>query len=52
MEVPAEPVVLGSYKAGGRSYTMYSDGSVEAVTEAGVERFASLESLRAHLARI
>jgi hypothetical protein len=42
--------VLGSYRAGGRAYTMYSDGSVEAVTEAGVERFASMEALRAHLA--
>jgi hypothetical protein len=30
---------------------MYSDGSVEAVTENGVERFSSMESLRQHLAR-
>jgi hypothetical protein len=45
------PMVLGSYKAGGRVYTMFADGSVEAVTEHGVERFASMEALRAHLAR-
>jgi hypothetical protein len=45
------PMVLGSYRAGGRVYTMFADGSVEAVTEHGVERFASMEALRAHLAR-
>ncbi len=41
--------VLGTYNAGGRTYSMYADGSVEAVTEAGVERFASMEALRHHL---
>jgi hypothetical protein len=44
-------MVLGSYKAGGHTYTMFSDGSVEAHTENGVERFDSMESLRSHLAR-
>jgi hypothetical protein len=48
---PAGPTPLGSYRAGGRSYTMYSDGTVEAVTEEGVERFGSMDELRRHLAR-
>ncbi len=47
----AERTILGSYKAGGRTYTMYSDGSVEALTDDGVERFDSMEALRSHLAR-
>jgi hypothetical protein len=45
------PTVLGSYRAGGRTYTMYSDGSVEAATEHGVERFDSMQTLREHLAK-
>lgn len=48
---PAGPTPLGSYRTGGRSYTMYSDGTVEAVTEEGVERFGSMDELRRHLAR-
>jgi hypothetical protein len=43
--------VLGTYNVGGRVYSMFADGSVEAVTEAGVERFRSMEELRRHLAR-
>jgi hypothetical protein len=41
--------VLGTYNAGGRTYSMYSDGSVEAITATGVERFESMEALRKHL---
>jgi hypothetical protein len=41
--------VLGTYNAGGRTYSMYSDGSVEAMTETGVERFESMDALRRHL---
>jgi hypothetical protein len=43
--------VLGTYNAGGRTYSMYADGSVEAVTEFGVERFNSMDELRRHLVR-
>jgi hypothetical protein len=45
-----KPAILGSYKAGGRTYTMYADGKVEAITDDGVERFDSLDALRKHLA--
>jgi hypothetical protein len=48
---PAEPTVLGNYRAGGRTYTMYSNGAVEAATEDGVERFESMQALRDHLAK-
>ena len=51
VETRQHPEILGSYTAGGRSYSMYADGSVEAVTEHGVERFSSLEDLRQHLAK-
>jgi hypothetical protein len=43
--------VLGTYNAGGRTYSMYADGSVEAVTELGVERFSSMDELRRHLVK-
>jgi hypothetical protein len=49
-ELQPKPAILGSYKAGGRTYTMYADGKVEAVTDEGVERFDSLDALRKHLA--
>jgi hypothetical protein len=53
---PSAPVIpskkiLGTYNAGGRTYSMYADGSVEAVTEFGVERFRSMDELRRHLAK-
>lgn len=43
--------VLGTYHAGGRTYSMFADGSVEAITENGVERFSSMDELRRHLVR-
>ena len=43
------PEVLRTYNAGGRSYTIYVDGSVEAETKNGVERFVSMEEFRHHL---
>ncbi len=47
---PATPV-LGTYTIGGRTYRMFGDGSVEAVSEKGeVERFSSMDALRRHLA--
>ncbi len=48
---PQSPV-LGTYTIGGRTYRMFGDGSVEAVSEGGdIERFASMDELRKHLAR-
>jgi hypothetical protein len=47
--VPRRPGVLGTYNSGGRTYSMFADGSVEAVTEFGVERFSSMDALRKHL---
>jgi hypothetical protein len=44
--------VLGTYNAGGRTYSMFADGSVEAVTESGVERFSSMDELRRHLVKV
>jgi hypothetical protein len=48
---PAARKVLGTYNAGGRTYSMYADGSVEAATESGIERFSSMDELRHHLVR-
>jgi hypothetical protein len=42
----ATPTVIDRYEAGGASYAMYSDGSVEVETEFGVQRYASLAELR------
>ncbi|TDR88937.1 hypothetical protein [Enterovirga rhinocerotis] len=42
----AERVVVGQYESGGNAYTMFSDGSIDASTPAGLRRFASLEELR------
>lgn len=49
---PAEPsvTVLKSGTIGGMSYTLYSDGSIEADLPDGVLRFASLQALRDHVA--
>jgi len=47
--VAPETPVLGTYTVGGRTYRMYADGSVEAKSEQGVERFASMDELRKHL---
>jgi len=45
-----QQVVLGSYTIGDCTYRMFADGSVEAATERGVERFSSMDELRRHLA--
>ncbi len=47
---PRQQAVLGSYSIGGRTYRMFADGSVEAETESGVQRFTSMDELRRHLA--
>jgi hypothetical protein len=50
-EKPAEPAtarsdVMGHYEAHGAHYTMYADGSIEAETQHGLYRFASIEDLK------
>ncbi len=42
-----EPAVIGHYEAEGTSYTMFSDGSIEAQSERGVARFNSMAELKA-----
>lgn len=47
-----ELTVIGRYKAGASSYTMFSDGAIEVETEAGdIHRFASMAELKAFIAR-
>jgi hypothetical protein len=43
--------VLRSGIIGGMAYSLYSDGSIEAELPVGTMRFASLDELRAHVAR-
>ncbi|MDB5508541.1 MAG: uncharacterized protein JWL93_1010 [Hyphomicrobiales bacterium] len=47
----AEPSVVGRYEAQGTSYVMYSDGSIDAETETGSFRFASLAELKKFIER-
>jgi hypothetical protein len=47
--MPQNSPILGTYNNGGRTYTMYADGTVEAITEQGIQHFASMEELRLHL---
>lgn len=47
---PPERVVVGQYESGGNAYRMYSDGSIDATTPAGLRRFGSLEELRSFVA--
>ena len=44
------PHVVGRYSAGGTRYVIYSDGAIEAETEAGGMRFASMDELKAYIA--
>jgi hypothetical protein len=37
------PTLVGHYSAGGANYKIFSDGSIEAETEGGAYRFASME---------
>ncbi|WP_020175459.1 hypothetical protein [Methyloferula stellata] len=45
----AEPAVIGRYEAEGTSYLMFADGSIEAQSEAGIFRFASMAELKAFI---
>lgn len=44
-----EAAVIGRYEADGTSYIMFSDGSIEAQSEAGVYRFSSMTELKAFI---
>lgn len=44
-EAPASPVI-GRYESEGTSYVMYADGSIDAQSNAGVYRFASMAELK------
>ena len=48
-EAAPEPGVLGRYSSGGSDYTLYSDGSIDAQTQEGLFRFASMAELRAYI---
>jgi len=53
-EAPPEnaepPTLVGRYSAGGASYNIFSDGSIEAQTNQGDFRFASMGEFKAFLA--
>jgi hypothetical protein len=48
-EEPRPVAILKSGMIDGMAYTLYADGSIEAVLPTGPIRFASVEALRAHL---
>lgn len=45
----AEPDVVGRYSSGGSHYTLYADGTIDAQSDQGIFRFASMAELRAHI---
>jgi hypothetical protein len=47
----APPTLVGHYSAGGANYKIFSDGSIEAETEGGAFRFASMDDFKSYLAR-
>jgi hypothetical protein len=47
--VVPEPSVIGRYEAEGTAYLMFSDGSIEAQSEAGVFHFASMAELKTYI---
>jgi hypothetical protein len=46
----ASPKVIGRYAAGEASYVLFSDGSIEAETDAGALRFATLDDFKTYVA--
>ena len=46
---PSSSPVIGRYESEGTSYVMYADGSIEAQSEAGVYRFASMAELKSFI---
>ena len=47
----AAPTLVGHYSAGGANYKIFSDGSIEAETDGGAFRFASMAEFKSYLAR-
>ena len=47
----AERTVVGRYQAGGASYALFSDGTIEVETDTGVHRFGSMDELKQFLER-
>ena len=47
---PPPPTLVGHYSAGGANYKIFSDGSIEAETEGGAYRFASMAAFKSYLA--
>jgi hypothetical protein len=47
--VVPEPTVIGRYEAEETAYLMFSDGSIEAQSEKGIFRFASMADLKAFI---
>jgi hypothetical protein len=47
----APPTLVGHYSAGGANYKIFSDGSIEAETDGGAFRFASMDEFKAYLAQ-
>jgi hypothetical protein len=50
VEPEAAPTLIGHYSAGGANYKIFSDGSIEAETEGGAFKFASMADFKAYLA--
>jgi hypothetical protein len=48
-EAPRPTAILKSGRIDGMAYTLYADGSIEAVLASGTIRFASIDALRLHL---
>jgi hypothetical protein len=46
----AQKTVVGRYSAGGANYIIFSDGSIEAETDQGAFRFASMSEFKAYVA--
>jgi hypothetical protein len=51
VEPGAPPTLVGRYTAGGANYMIFSDGTIEAETEQGAFRFASMGEFKAYIAR-
>ena len=49
-EPEAPPNLVGRYTAGGAHYMIFSDGTIEAETEQGAFRFASMGDFKAYIA--
>jgi hypothetical protein len=47
---PSPPKLVGRYGAGGANYSIFSDGSIEAETEQGAFKFASMGDFKAFIA--